>query len=313
MNLAKVIRADFGSDLPSRSEYSVKEKLIGFLTLVRPIFLVLTPVNAASAAILAVRGLPSWNICLIGFITGALAAAGVNIYNRFADRQRDRVMWPLRSIPSGRTKAGTALALALLCYAAALALCWIYFNPVSFFILLAAILLGSWYSSYLRDKVGYLSLPPIEGLIFLCGWACLSPGNVFTSLLPWYLYLLGLVWQSAHIMAHYVLNVRFEPDGRPVIITPAFFSRPSPGTASKIALGCALLLFSMSIILVFLTPLSYLYLIPVLVFGLYTLYQCLAFIRKALNRENMHRAWSSLSLFRLVISAAIILSILVYG
>lgn len=312
MNLVKIIRADFGSDLPSHSQYSVKEKLIGFLTLVRPIFLLLTPINAASAAILALRGLPSWEICLTGFVTGACAAAGVNIYNRFADRQRDKVMWPQRSIPSGRVNASGALALALLFYAAALCLCWIYFNPTAFYILLAAILLGSLYSSFLRDRVGYLSLPPIEGLIFLCGWACLSPGDVFTSLLPWYLYLLGLVWQSGHIMAHYVLNVRFDPQGKPVILTPAFFSRPLPETASRIALGFTLLLFVMSILLVLITPLSYLYLAPVAVFGIYTLYQCLAFIRKSGNKENMHRAWSSLSLFRLVISAGIILSVLVY-
>jgi heme o synthase len=312
MNLVKVIRADFGSDLPSRSIYSGKEKLIGFLTLVRPIFLVLTPINAASAAILALRGLPSWELCLVGFLTGALAAAGVNIFNRFADRQRDKVMWPQRSIPSGRVKARIALLLALFCYTASLVLCWLYFNPTCFFILLAAIVLGSLYSSFLRDRVGYLSLPPIEGLIFLCGWACLSPGNVFISLLPWYLYLLGVVWQSGHIMAHYVLNVRFDPEGKPVILTPAIFSKPHPGKASRLTLAFAVLLFVMSILLVVITPLSYLYIIPVAGFGLYTLYQCLAFIRQSGRKENMHRAWSSLSLFRLVISAGIILSVLVY-
>jgi heme o synthase len=311
MNLVKIIRADFGSDLPSRSEYNKKEKLIGFLTLVRPIFLLLTPINAASAAILAAGGLPSWDICLVGFITGACAAAGVNIYNRFADRQRDKVMWPQRSIPSGRVKASSALVLSVFFYAAALVLCWWYFNPVASGILLAAVILGSLYSSFLRDRVGYLSLPPIEGLIFLCGWACLSPQDVFTSLLPWYLYLLGVVWQSAHIMAHYVLNVRFDPAGKPLVLTPAFFSKPQPAAASRTTLGFSLLLFVMSILLVLLAPLSWFYFVPVAVGGIYTLYQCLAFLQKSGNKENMHRAWSSLSLFRLIISAGVILSVLV--
>jgi 4-hydroxybenzoate polyprenyltransferase len=312
MNLVKAVRADFGSDLPARKEYTAREKLIGYLTLVRPIFLVLTPINAACAAILSIRALPSWDLCLAGFFTGAFAAAGVNIYNRFADRQRDGVLWPQRSIPSGRAKAGLALAISLLFYAAALALCWLFFNPVSFYILLAAMVLGSLYSSLLRDKIGYLSLPPIEGLIFLCGWACISPGNVITALLPWYLYLLGLVWQSAHIMAHYVLNVRYNAEGGQVIATPAFFSKPSAAAASRLTLGFAVLLFGMSLLLVLITPLSYLYLIPVALFGIYTLYQCLSFMRQAGKKENMHRAWSTLSLYRLVISAAIILSVLVY-
>lgn len=312
MNLGKLFRADFGSDLAVHDKYSFKERLTGYLTLARPLFLILTPLNAASAAILSIRGLPSWKLCLAGFFTGALAAAGVNIYNRYADRGRDKTMWPQRSIPSGRVKAGGALIISILCYAASLALCWIYFNPTSFFILLAAIILGSLYSSYLRDKVGYLSLPPIEGLIFLCGWACLSPDTVFMTLLPWYLYLLGLVWQSAHITAHYVLNIRFDAVGKPDVITPVLFSKPSPKVAAHLTLIFTTVLFIMSILLPALTPLGWLYIVPVAAYGLFTLYQCWAFLKASLDKERMHRAWSSLSTFRLIISAAIILSILVY-
>ncbi len=312
MNLGKFFRADFGSDMAVRDIYSFKEGLTGYLTLARPLFLILTPLNAASAAILSIRSLPDWNLCLAGFFTGALAAAGVNIYNRYADRERDKTMWPQRAIPAGRVRAGGALALAIFCYAAALALCWIFFNPTSFYILLAAMVLGSLYSSYLRDRVGYLSLPPIEGLIFLCGWACLSPDTVFTTLLPWYLYLLGLVWQSAHILAHYVLNIRFDAEGRPDIITPVLFSKPSPSTAAQMTLAFTVLLFLMSVLLPLLTPLSWLYIVPVAVYGLFTLYRCRAFFRASTDKERMHRAWSALSTFRLIISAAIILSILVY-
>src|SRR4030042_6863159 len=110
MNLGRVVRADFGSDLAVRDKYSFKERLIGYLTLARPLFLFLTPLNAASAAILSIRSLPEWKLCLAGFFTGALAAAGVNIYNRYADRERDKIMWPRRSIPSGRVRAKGALA-----------------------------------------------------------------------------------------------------------------------------------------------------------------------------------------------------------
>ena len=309
MNLPKLVRADFGSDLAILEEYSFKEKLAGFFSLVRPIFLLLTPLNAASAALLSIRGLPSWEGCAAGFATGLFAAAGVNIFNRYADAERDKVLWPLRPIPGGRVKRNQALVLAILAYAAALALNWVFFNPLSFFILLAAMILGSLYSSFLRDRVGYLSLPPIEGLIFLCGWACLAPDTVFTSLLPWYLYFMGVVWQSAHILAHYVLNIR-HAEGRPPISTPLLFSRPSPQTASKMTLGFTILLLGMGLWLTRLTPLSYLYLVPVAVAGIYTLLQCRAFWKSASDERQMHRAWSSLSLFRLIISAAIILTVI---
>jgi 4-hydroxybenzoate polyprenyltransferase len=100
MNLAKFFRADFGSDLDVRKKYTFKERLTGYLTLARPLFLILTPINAASAAILSIRGLPSWQLCLAGFFTGALAAAGVNIFNRYADRERDRTMCRSAAFPA---------------------------------------------------------------------------------------------------------------------------------------------------------------------------------------------------------------------
>ena len=109
MELSKFFRADFGSDLIVHDKYNFKERLTGYLTLARPMFLILTPLNAASAAILSIRGLPSWQLCLAGFFTGALAAAGVNIFNRYADRQRDKTLWPQRGIPSGRAQGEEGL------------------------------------------------------------------------------------------------------------------------------------------------------------------------------------------------------------
>src|SRR4030042_4026902 len=99
MNIIKLFRADFGSDLAVHDKYSFQERLTGYLTMARPLFLILTPINAASAAVLSIRGLPGWDLCLAGFFTGALAAARGNIFNRYADRERDKTMWPRRAIP----------------------------------------------------------------------------------------------------------------------------------------------------------------------------------------------------------------------
>jgi 4-hydroxybenzoate polyprenyltransferase len=311
MDLSKVVRADFGSNLKVRGEYTRKEKLEGFLTLVRPIFLLMTPLNAASAAILSIRGLPSWQLCLAGFVTGALAAAGVNSFNKYADRARDQIIWPSRSIPSGRVKPLSVLVLSLAFYLVTLAAAWIFFNPTAFVILLAAIVLGSLYSTHLRDKVGYLSLPLIEGLIFLCGWAALSPATVFT-ILPWYLYLLGVVWQSAHIVVHYILHIRYDEKNQPIIMTPLLFSRPSPQSASRAALGLLLLLFVLSVLLPFLTSVSFIYVVPVILYGIYAIYKCLALARTSLDNAKLLKAWSALSMFRMVISLALILSVLIF-
>ena len=311
MNLNKLIRADFGSDWPIQTEYDLKEKFAGFLTLVRPIFVFMTPLNAASAAVLSISGFPSLKICLGGFLTAAFASAGVNIYNRFADRERDKIAWPWRAIPSGRVKARYALSLTILLFAVSLMLCWFYFNPPTFFILLAGIILGSLYSSYLRDKVGYLSLPPIEGLIFLAGWAALSPDNIF-SLTPWILYLIGLSWQAAHIMGHYMLHIRYDSNGKPIIKTPAFIFKPSPRIAPIMALGFIIVSFVLSLLLVLLTDLNIIYIILLLAIGIFSIFKTWILVNDYKSKEKLHKAWSSLTLFRMVSSVAILLSILFY-
>jgi 4-hydroxybenzoate polyprenyltransferase len=311
MNLNKLIRADFGSDWPLQSEYNLKEKLVGYLTLVRPIFVFMTPFNAASAAVLSISRYPSWKLCLGGFLTAAFASAGVNIFNRFADRERDKIAWPWRAIPSGRVKAGQALALTILLFLVSLALCWFYFNPVTFFILLIGIILGSLYSSYLRDKVGYLSLPPIEGLIFLAGWAALSPGTIF-SLTPWILYLIGLSWQAAHIMGHYLLHVRYDSNGNAIIKTPAFLGRPSPEIATLMAMGFLVVSFLLSLWLIQITKLNYIYLVLLLAIGVYALYRTWILVKDSKNKEKLHKAWSSITLFRKVSAIAILISIFIY-
>jgi hypothetical protein len=180
-------------------------------------------------------------------------------------------------------------------------LCWIFFNPTAFLILLAAMVLGSLYSTHLRDKVGYLSLPPIEGLIFLCGWAALSPGTVFTTFLPWYLYLLGVVWQSAHILAHYVL-ISARCFRQPKMVTPAIFKTLRRAAARLTMVRSAL--FTASALLPLLTSLSWLYTSC----GAYALCHINAG-RFEVVPISTDAPLSALSL-RLVISAAIILGIL---
>jgi heme o synthase len=312
MNWGKLMRADFGSDLAVKADYDLKDKLIGYLTLVKPPFVLMTPFNAASAAVLAVGGYPSWKICLGGFFTAFLASAGVNIYNRYADKERDLIEWPRRAIPSGRINSKHVLILILFLVAASLALCWFVFNPLAFWITLAGIALGSLYSFVLRDKVGYLSLPPIEGLIFLAGWAALSPQTIF-SLTPWVLYLMGLTWQAAHIMGHYMVHIRYDARGKPVINTPAFFCKPSPRVASLITLVFIILCFLLSLWLIFLTGLHPLYIVLISTAGLYALVKTWNLTRASVNRETLHKAWSSLTLYRMVCSVAILLDVFFFN
>lgn len=306
--LSKIAHAGLGYGLIAKEEYGFGDRVLGFITLIRPIFFILTPLNAASAAVLALVGYPSLSLCLLGFFAVAFASCAINVFNDYIDRERDKRIWQDRPIPSGRVKPNEALLVVVVSLVISLSIAWFFFNPLTFFILLLALILGCFYSVYLRDRVGYLSLPFIVGLIYLGGWAAFSPETLFSSMLPWYLYLLGVIWQAAHIMVYYPLHIT-DNSKSGAKMAPAFFFTPSPLAAVGIGAGFICLTFLLSALLPLLAPLGILYLALVLTMGIYALTSGVRLLRDALNREKELRAFTSLSIFRLTISAAILLSI----
>jgi heme o synthase len=308
----KVALFCLGQGLVRKDNYSLTERFLGFLTLVPPIYLVLTPINAASAVVLSIGGFPVWNKAIVGLVTVALAGWGINALNHYIDRDRDKVIWPERSLPAGRVSSGTALISAIISFIAALSLSWFIFNPENFIILLIAIILGIVYSVYFRDKFGYLSLPPVPGLIYLGGWAAFSPGTLWSAL-PVCLYLLGFLWQAAHITIYYPLHSVNDSNGNPINTTPLLAGiRPSSKAASKIGLCFTVLTILLSIALVFIAPLGWIYIILVLGAGIYALVTCVSFTNSPLDRKSGYKAFAALSIFRLVISVAILFDVLIY-
>lgn len=308
--LNKLVLYSLGLGLTNKVSYSVADRLLGFLILVPPIFLILTPINAASAAVLSINGFPTWTKAIVGLLSVALAGWGVNTLNHYIDRERDKSIWPDRAIPSGRVKPQTALISALILLACSLLLSWYYFNSLNFVILLLAIVLSSAYSMYFRDKVGYLSLPPIPGLIYLGAWAAFTPETIFTSLTPWYLFLMGLIWQAAHITIYYPLHTYRQVDTKLIKNeTPLFITRPTAKTAAVIGLCLMFATLTLSILLPFLVRLSYVYIMLVFLSGIYAFICCLRNVKKSSSRHDGFKAFASLSIFRLTISLAIILDI----
>ncbi|MFC1861199.1 UbiA family prenyltransferase [Chloroflexota bacterium] len=308
-----ISRAGFGYGLTIKAEYGFWDRVIGFLTLIRPVFFVLTPLNAASAAVLALNGYPSLKQCLLGFFTVAFAGCAVNVFNDYVDRERDKKIWQTRAIPSGRVKPGEALLLVILLFSASLLMSWFLFNPVTFFILLLAGISGFVYSLYLRNKVGYLSLPPVIGLIYLGGWSAFSPQTLASSPLPWYLFLLGAVWQASHIMIYYPLHITSGTTNKiEERVPPALFFIPSLRAAVGIGIAFTIITILISALLPLLTPLGILYLIIALAYGIFTLIRGLRLFNDAQNREKGLKAFASLSMFRMIISCAMLLSFFIY-
>ena len=295
------------------SEYSLKDRVSGFITLIRPLFFILTPVNAAAAAVLALQGYPTLVQCLAGFFAVAFASCASNVFNDFCDRDRDKCIWPDRPIPSGRIKAHQALLVTVISMVISFALTIIFFNTATFIILLLALGLSAFYSLYLRNRIGYLSLPPIVGLIYLGGWAAFSPQTLFTSIVPWYLYLIGVVWQAAHIMVYYPLHVTPANAATTEKVPPVFFFTPAPHTAVTLGSIFTGLTLIAALLLPLLAPVGIVYFILVAVAGIYALSNALRLQNNSSSREKGLKAFTSLSLFRLIISAAILLNIFISG
>lgn len=314
--MSSLVSRLLGLNLMVKDDYSPLDRIVGFFVLTRPALAILSPFNAASAAVLALGGYPPWSLCILGFIAVALASGGINTFNDFVDRERDKAAWPGRPIPGKRVAAAQALVLAFALFAVALAISWLFFNATSYlnFIILAlAILLGCLYSVFLRDRVGYLSLPPINGLIYLGGWAAFSPETIFSSVVPWFLYLLGLVWQAGHIMIYSPVHPIREARGGLKTEKKALFFVPSPRLAAGFGTAFLCLTVAMTLVLPLITPLGSLYLIIVIAVGLLALMATSAYMKDVVNKDKGIKAFAAISLLRLGISGAILLDILLYA
>jgi protoheme IX farnesyltransferase len=242
---------------------------------------------------------------IIGAVAVFITVGGMHTLNDFFDKIRDRNIWPNRPIPSGRLSPSYALILALCLLAAGLTLVWIYFNPICFTILLVAVILGATYSRYLRDKVGYLSLPLIVGLHPLGGYAAFAGDQAFTSLTPWVLYFMVTLWQAGHILvyspAHGLKN------GCKTTV-PSFVVSLSPKATAALGVLSFSLLLPLSLYLYLIAPLSILYFVIAVVSGCITL---LASLKLMVNPtwKNSVIAFNIATLYSLILFSTIALDV----
>ena len=295
-----------------KPSYNISDRLAGVLDITRPILSTMGALGVAAGAGLAFHGIPAWDKCLVGVIAALLAFAGIHSFNDFVDQRRDVVCWPGRPIPSKRLQAPQALAIALGSYAIALVIVWFAFNPTCFAVSAVAIGLGCAYSGYLRDRVGYLVLPPIEGTLWICGWAAFSPGTLFTSWAPWILWGFSALWQAGHIMIYSPLHPIQHVKGEKLTQVPALIKRTSPQAATIIGFAFLCLAVAISMYLGFYFDLGLLYLIPTAIMALVALAISFRFMRDSENFCNGIQAFSFATYFMLVARVSMLLCIFIF-
>lgn len=295
-----------------KPSYNLTDRMAGVLDITRPILSTMGALGVGAGAALAYGGFPAWDKCLIGLVAALLAFAGIHSFNDFADRRRDVVCWPGRPLPSKRLENWQGLGIALGSYTIALILVWFFFNPTCFYVSLVAIALGSLYSGYLRDRVGYLVLPPIEGTLWLCGWAAFSPETLFTSWAPWLLWAFSAAWQAGHIMVYSPLHPISHINDKKLTQVPALFKRTSPKAATIIGLVflCLATVLGMYIGVYF--NLKWLYIIPTAIMAVVMLAVCWPYVKDPENFAKGIKTFSFATYFMLVARVFMLISILFF-
>ena len=310
--MAGIMQRWMGQGNEVKSSYTIGDRLAGVLDITRPVLSSMGALGVAGAAALANAGFPSWNEAVLGLIAALLAFAGVHAFNDFVDQRRDVVCWPGRPIPSQRLAPPQALLLTLVSFAAALVIVWVVLNPTCFFVSLMAIALSCLYSGYLRNRVGYLILPPIEAMLWLCGWTAFSPNTLFTSWEPWALWLFSVIWQAGHIMVYSPLHPIQHVKGEKLTQVPAFIKRTSPQAATVLGFIFLCMAAGVGIYLGFLFDLGLLYLIPTGLMALVALVISFNYMQDSENFAKGIRAFSFATYFMLVARVFILLSVFLF-
>jgi len=310
--MAGIMQRWIGQGNVVKSSYTISDRLAGTLDITRPVLSTMGALGVAGGAALAYGGFPAWDKCLIGFIAALLAFAGVHAFNDFVDNRRDVVCWPGRPIPSERLTPRQGLFLATGSYSAALIIVWFAFNPVCFAVSAVAIGASCLYSGYLRDRIGYLILPPIEGMLWLCGWTAFAPETLFSSGAPWLLWLFSTAWQAGHIMVYSPLHPVQHVKGAKLTQVPAFIKRTSPQAATILGFVFLCLAAVISIYLGIFFHLGLLYLLPTGIMALLALAISYKYMRDSENFARGIKAFSFATYFMLVARIFVLVSVFLF-
>ena len=292
-----------------KKKYSMLERVYSYFEITRPFLLMMAPPLAGAGAILANGKMPHLLYVLLGAFAAVLATAGIHTFNDWRDRARDLEAWPDRPIPTARIHPTAALIYCILLYAGSLLIVWFSFNPVATAVLAIGIALGIVYTVFLRDAVGYLSLPFIIAIFPLGGWAAFSPETLIKSPVPWILGFAAIVWQCAHIMVHSPSHPIKVDDGRLITEKKAFLFYPSPSEAAWMGFYFMIALFLVSVGLFILVGLGWFYLVIAMPMGAVALLSAFALVRDPMNKEKSMGAFNIASTYLIFIFGAIVIDV----
>ncbi len=267
----------YGGGIPQGT--GLKNKVLALICLQRPLVAIMGPLMFFAGAALAIRGLPSWEPFLLGFMAVYMLTSAEHTIDDLIDKEIDRVKWPSRPLPSEIISRRAGGIFALLLASLGVLISYLVFNWQLVFVELVALGLGTAYP-FLRDRIGYLVLPGIPALIGIGGWIAYSPQTLLTSPIPWILYLIFASWQAFHILT------------LPWALTKAkiFIVRPKPKTVAEISLIFSVITLVFTIFLSLYIKNALIFIITMIVISILFWVTTIPLIREPFKIENSHKA-----------------------
>ncbi len=282
-------------------------RLRAYVALTKPRIIELLLVTTVPTMVLAARGLPELGTLLATLVGGALAAAGANSMNSVYDRDIDSVMKRTSNRPMVTGQIGPAAGWAFGSALSAISVIWLALTTN----LLAAGLAGIAILLYVVGYTMILKRRTSQNIVWggaagcfpvLIGWAAVTGGLSWT---PWILFAVIFLWTPPH---YWPPSLRFREDydnaGVPMLPVVA-----APRRVADQILWYAVATVVVSLALVPVAPMGWIYSVSALLLGLVFIWEAVA-LRQRTRRGEEPRAmrlfhWSITYLALLFLMVAI--------
>jgi 4-hydroxybenzoate polyprenyltransferase len=242
--------------------------------------MIMGPLMFFAGAFLAIGRVPPANMILLGFIAVYALTSAEHTIDDFIDKEIDKKKWPQRPLPTETISR------------------WI-FNWQLVVVELIALGLGTIYP-FLRDRIGYLILSPIPALIGLGGWVAYSPHTLFTSPVPWLLYIVFATWQAFHILT------------LPWALTVAkiFVVRPEPRYVAIMSVMFSVMTLLSAVLLSLYIENSFVFVLVMIVISLLFWSSAVPLVRDPTKTENSYRAVMAATNYNIIMCAALMWAVI---
>lgn len=238
----------------------------GYIALTKPRIIELLLITTLPAMVMAEQGWPPLRLIVATLIGGTLAAGGANAINMVIDRDIDALMerTALRPLVTGLIAPRNALIFAVTLELVAFGVLWAFTN------LLAAVLAVSATAFYVFVYTIWLKRTSKQNIVIggaagavpaLVGWAAITNSVAWS---PVILFLLIFFWTPPHFWA---LAIRYADDYRSAGV-PMLPAVVSPKETVRHMIGYTVILVAISLVLIPVGNLGWIYAISAGVLGL---------------------------------------------